>query len=82
MATTKKYRYFLYSNTQYNERMSIEKSMGKKYVPGKVFYKGKWRQFTQMSTVPSNARYADARLVAEGNLEDLNYKKSTTEWGN
>ena len=63
MATTKKYRYFLYSNTQYNERMSIEKSMGKKYVPGKVFYKGKWRQFTQMSTIPTNLASAYLALL-------------------
>ena len=37
--------------------------------------------YTEIVTNVANCRYADAKLVAEGNLEDLKYTHSTHDWG-
>lgn len=77
----KKYRYFMYSETQRKEKTNIEKTLNRKYNPGYVIYKGKKHLYTEIVTNVANCRYADAKLVAEGNLEDLKYTHSTHDWG-
>lgn len=80
MARTKQYRYFLYSREQQELRTKAEAAINKQYVPGKVISGGKWKNFTEISATPSNNKFADAKVVAEGNLEDMKYTNSTSEW--
>lgn len=70
------YKYFLYSATQYKARVEIEKKMKKKYIPGKVLVRGQWKNYTEISNNPSNNRFSDSVIIAEGYLENINYTKS------
>lgn len=78
--TQKQYRYFLYSQEQHKMCDSVEKSIGREYIPGQVMYNGKWRSFTEISSTPSNNKYADAKLIVEGYLDDINYKLPSRRW--
>lgn len=82
METTnaKKYRYFLYSKSQHNMREDVDKNINKVFIPGKVFNKGKWHIYTEISSTPSN-KYADSKIVAEGYIEDMKYQNHTSVWG-
>ena len=77
--TGKKYRYFIFSQKQYQERSDAESKLGKRYIPGKVMVHGVYRDFTEISTSPSNSRYADGKLVAEGYLDELKYIMNSSE---
>lgn len=77
---TKRYRYFLYSKTQHSMRVDVDKKINKVFTPGKVFVRGRWAQFTEMSLSPKNS-YADTKVVAEGYLEDMKYQNPTSTWG-
>lgn len=57
--------YFFYSRSQFTERLSLEKKYGKVFIPGKVKFNGKIREFTEKS-LSNNSRYSDATLVASG----------------
>lgn len=81
LTQNKKYRYFMYSETQRKEKSNVEKTLNRKYAPGYVIYKGKKHLYTEIVTSVSNCRYADSKLVAEGNLEDLKYTEATHNWG-
>lgn len=76
----RKYRYFLYSKAQHNLRTEIDKKIKKVFTPGKVLTKGRWVQYTEISTKPENL-YADTRVVAQGYLEDMKYQMPTSIWG-
>lgn len=78
-ANTKRYRYFLYSKTQHNMREEVDRGINKTFTPGKVLSKGRWVIFTEISTKPSNS-FADAKIVAEGYLEDMKYQNHTSVW--
>lgn len=79
-ANVKRYRYFLYSKSQHNMRSEIDKKINKIFTPGKVLNKGRWVQFTEISTKPTNS-FADSKIVAEGYLEDMKYQNHTSVWG-
>jgi hypothetical protein len=79
-AITKKYRYFLYSKSQHNMRTEVDKKINKVFSPGKVFNRGQWVMYTEVSMKPTNA-FADAKVVAEGYLEDMKYSNPTSVWG-
>ena len=74
------YRYFLYSDSQYRMRREIEATINKKFIPGKVLYKGKWKNFTEISSSPDNG-FSDCKVVAEGYLGDMQYQDFRSEWG-
>lgn len=76
----KKYRYFLYSQSQCSVCENIESSTNREYIPGYVFYNGKKIPFTEISTVPYNTMYSDTKVVAKGYLEDLEYSNPTRKW--
>ena len=80
IGTEKRYRYFLFSQSQYQLRLETEENLGKTYIPGRVLSKGRWRDFTEISTTPSNNKYADAKIVAEGYLENIQYTMNKSEW--
>jgi hypothetical protein len=79
-ANTKNYRYFLYSKSQLNLRQEVDRKINKTFSPGKVFNKGRWVDYTEISTTPKNS-YADTKIVAEGYLEDMKYQNPTSIWG-
>lgn len=65
--------YFLFSKTQYEKRVEIEKQYARKYTPGKVKTKKKgFQEYTEMCTSDSNG-YSDAKVVAYGKLSDMVY---------
>ena len=82
METTKvkKYRYFLYSKAQHTMRAEVDKKINKVFTPGKVLTKGKWVPYTEVSVLPKNS-YADAKIVAEGYIEDMKYQNPSSVWG-
>lgn len=59
------YVYFLYSEQQKNERVRIEKSMSRTFIPGTVIVNGRRQAFTEISKSPKN-RFPDCKVVAEG----------------
>lgn len=75
MAEISKYRYFLYSKSQYVDRTNIESTIGYKYTPGQVLKNGKWRDYTEISTNPVSSRYPDSTIIAEGFLSNLTFTK-------
>lgn len=77
---TKRYRYFLYSKTQHKTRIEVDKKINKVFTPGKVLTRGKWVQYTEISTKTSNS-YPDTKVVAEGYLEDMKYQSHSSVWG-
>lgn len=76
----KRYRYFLFSQSQFTLRTTAEANIGKVYIPGRVRDRGRWKDFTEISSTPTNNKFADAKVVAEGYIEDMLYKNNTTEW--
>ena len=62
MAMTK---YFIYSYEQLQMRKQVELKMGKKFMVGHVIVDGVRKPFTELSSTP-NSRYADAKIVAQG----------------
>ena len=76
----RQYRYFLYSQEQYKLRKQTEANLGKTYIPGQVLVNGRWKDYTEISSRPSNYKFADAKIIAEGYLDSVNYKKATNEW--
>ena len=76
----REYGYFLYSSAQHKMREQIEQALGKKFVPGEVLVGGVWKQFTQISSTPTNAMYGDAKLIAKGYLDEMKYTPCTNKW--
>lgn len=74
------YKYFLYSSQQHKDRESVEKNVGRVYTAGKVLINGKWKDYTEISSSSKNA-YSDSKIVAEGELSNIKYKKSTSTVG-
>lgn len=74
------YKYFLFSQQQYQLRKEVELNLGKNYVPGKVLKSGRWKDYTEISDTPSNNKFADAKVIAEGYLDSMKYKMSQSTW--
>lgn len=74
------YKYFLFSQQQFLLRSEVEAKLGRTYIPGKVMYKGRWRDFTEISDTPTNNKFADAKVITEGYLDKVQFKNATFEW--
>ena len=77
---SRQYKYFLYSQDEHKVRKEAEARLGKDYIPGQVLANGRWKNYTEISSSPTNNRYADAKVVAEGYLDSVRYKKASSEW--
>lgn len=66
------YRYWIYSAEQMAFQKRMEENMGKRYRVGTVIYRGKRRNYTQMSTT-ANSHYSDAQIVAQGDMRTTKY---------
>lgn len=78
--TKKRYVYFLYSQSQHKMCDEIEKTVGRDYIPGQVMANGKMRSFTEISLTPTNNKYADAKLIVEGYIDQIQYKLPSKRW--
>ena len=65
--------YFLFSRSQLDMRIEMEKKMGKKFKPGEVIVNGIKKQYTEIVTNPKNSRYSDAVVVTYGNKNNIKY---------
>ena len=65
--------YFMYSKSQLDMRIELEKKMGKKFKPGEVIVNGRRKPYTEIITDPKNSRYSDAVIVTYGNKENIKY---------
>ena len=67
-------RSFIFSNKQMQDRIDIETSKGgKKPSFGTVIVKGVPKIFTEILTVGSKSRYADARTLITGDIRSIRY---------
>lgn len=69
MAITK---YFIYSYEQLTMRKQVEQKMGRKFRVGHVVVNGIRKPYTELSST-SNSRYADAKIVAQGDPTTMIY---------
>lgn len=76
----REYGYFLYSSAQHKMRQQVEEQLGRKFIPGRVLVNGNWKTFTQISSSPSNIAYGDAKIVAKGYLDEMNYTNCSNKW--
>lgn len=67
------YAYFLYSQKQVDDKNELYDRMNKKFVLGTVIFNGKKKEYSSMSDKPELPRYADVRVVAEGDTDKLVY---------
>ena len=67
------YAYFLYSQQQVDDKNELLDKMNRKFQLGTVIYNGKKREYSSMSDKPELPRYADVRIVAEGDTDKLVY---------
>ena len=65
--------YFLFSRTQLDMRIELEKKMSKRFKPGEVIVNGVRKPYTEIVTDPNNSRYSDAVIVTYGNKKDIKY---------
>lgn len=76
----KRFRYFLYSAEQETLRKDIEDKVGKQFVVGEVMVNGTWKPFTQLSKTSDSDMFADAKVVAKGYIEDMQYTEPSSKW--
>lgn len=65
-------KYFIYSSEQFKFRQKVEAKMGRKFKTGYVVVNGIRKPFTELSS-SSESRFADAKVVAEGNPDFMTY---------
>lgn len=68
-------KYFLFSSQQMKMKIEVEGKIGRKYRPGTVLVKGRYKQFTDILDTPVNFRFPDSILVASGKLSEMTYTK-------
>ena len=70
-------RYFMYSPTQAQELTNMEKkdrvNPRNRFKLGTVVVNGNAREYTEMVTSPDRARYADAKVVAKGDIRSMKF---------
>ena len=79
MAKAKGYKYFLYSYEYLKSRNIIEEKVGKTFVCGTVIVDGSLKEFNIISDTPTINRYPDARIIAEGDIENIKYTDISTK---
>lgn len=67
-------KYFLYSKEQHKKRTELERKIGRKYVPGKIFINGNEEIYTEINT-KYNDRFKDTRIVYYGEESEVKFTK-------
>lgn len=79
MAINKQYRYFFYSDEQILEKKKVIEGRGKEFLPGFVTVGNRREKITQIAkSKDAMKRYADAKLITEGYLEEMTYEEPRT----
>ena len=73
------YKYFLYSYEYLKSRNIIEEKVGKTFVCGTVIVDGSLKEFNIISDTPTINRYPDARIIVEGDIENIKYTDISTK---
>ena len=73
------YVYFHFSLDQFNERKATFDKLNKIYIPGTVVYNGEVLEFTARGSEKKLPRYADAKIVAEGELSEMTFTDYQTK---
>lgn len=73
IASTQRYKYFLYSDEQLKEKTEILAKTGKTFTPGTVVVNGTRQKFTQLSDKPTLGRFIDTKIVAEGYVDKFTF---------
>jgi hypothetical protein len=81
MSTSVDYKYFIYSKYQHDMRVEVDKKINKVFSPGKVLVKGTWVPYTTLTNDPNTVNFPDAKIVIEGNINEIKYQEPTSIWG-
>ena len=65
------YAYFIYSQHPVDDKNELLDKMNRKFQLGTVIFNGKKREYSSMSDKPELPRYADIRIVSEGDTDKL-----------
>ena len=79
MSKAKGYKYFLYSYEYLKNRNAMEEKVGRVFECGTVIVDGTLKEFNIISSQPTMNRYPDARIITEGNVENIKYTDPTTK---
>lgn len=79
MLKAKGYKYFLYSYQYLKNRNAMEEKVGRVFECGTVIVNGVLKEFNIISNQPTMDRYPDARIIAEGNIENMKYTDVSTK---
>ena len=72
------HRIFIFSQTQMDQIMEIEKKKGSVApVFGTVIVRGTKRTYTDIVTTRDNIRYPDSRILIEGDIRSIKHTKSS-----
>lgn len=67
-------KYFLYSKEQHKKRTELERKIGRKYIPGKIFINGNEEIYTEMN-IEYNDRFKDTIIVYYGEESEVKFTK-------
>lgn len=81
MISNSVYKYFIYSKQQHDTRTEVDKTINKVFTPGKVLVRGVWTPYTTVTTDPKTVKFSDAKIVAEGYIDNIKYQEPTSIWG-
>lgn len=68
------YKYFIYSRDQMKFKQEREASLGRKFKMGFVIVNGTKKNITEINST-GTSRFADAKIVAEGESTDFKYSQ-------
>lgn len=72
------YRIFIYSRTQQDNLIKIEKDRGNSPPTfGKVIVKGVPKTYTEIVQSKNNIRYPDSRILIDGDIRMIKYTESS-----
>ena len=72
------YKFFLYSQQQVNDQNARLDKMNRVVKLGTVISGGKKLEFSALSDKPELPRYADVRIIAEGDISNFVYTMPTS----
>lgn len=73
MPTDIYYRVFVYSRAQYDQRVALDRKMGRTTKLGTVLVNGIPKHYTDILTSMANCKYSDAIKIIEGDIRKIHY---------
>lgn len=78
MPTDIYHRVFVYSRTQYEQRATLDRKMGRATKLGTVLVNGIPKHYTDILTSMSNCKFSDAIEVVSGDIRKMHYTAAST----